>query len=259
MDNTEIKTNPLLPMFPVEYYGSKHLNKWMDDLMGRGNVYSLIRTLYNQKDGFADTYKCYLDAIDKYREILGAEAERSIKKLMVAIDMEIGVAMFWVGIQGLKMNYQHFIDPFAGNCTFPNFNYAEFPRLELNYSLPMHKAAGKYIQQFRESIPDEYEDVWDDILDYQVALEYDGMKLAHFYGYLAGNELLRHCVPGYAPDILLTDTYKELVEKWFERPLRVDEWEGCYRMKDWVTAPIEMSDPQDDCVFREEILKDAAI
>ena len=207
MENTENKTNPLLPLFPVEYYGGKHLHKWMDDLMGRGNVYSLIRTLHNQKDGFADTYKCYLAAIDKYREILGAEAERSIKKLMVAIDMEIGVAMFWVGIQGLKMNYQHFIDPFAGNCTSPNFNYAEFPRLELYYNLPRHKAAGKYIQQFRESIPDEYEDVWDDILDYQVAMEYDGMKLAHFYGYLTGNELLRHCVPGYAPDILLTDAY----------------------------------------------------
>ena len=178
---------------------------------------------------------------------------------MVAIDMQMGVAMLWVGIQGLKMNYQHFVDPFAGNCTCPNFNYADFPRLELYFELSTHKAAGKYIDQFRESIPDEYEDMWDDILDYQVALEYDGMKLAHFYGYLAGNELLRHCVPGYVPDIHLTDAYMALIENWFKRPLRVDEWEGFYRLKDWVIAPITLSNPQEDFTLREEILKDAAI
>lgn len=261
MDNKTITINALQPQFPVEYYGGKHLNRWMDDLTGRGNVYALIRTLHNQKTGFADTYKEYLDTLDKYKEILGAETERKIKKLTVAIDMECGAELFWVGLQGLKMNYQHFIDPFAPNCTSSDFKYAyaDFPRIELYCGLPMYNAAGKYIRQFRESIPDEYEDVWNGILDYQVALEFDGMKLAHYYGYLAGNELLRHLVPGYVPDVVLTDKYTELVESWFECPLRTDEWEGCYRVKDWVTAPIKMSNPQDDFVLREEIMKDTAI
>ena len=259
MEDMNVKNNPLEPQYPVEYYGSKHLYRWMDDLTGRGNVYSMIRTLHNQKKDFAKTYKEYLDTLEKYKEILGAEAERKIKMLAVAIDMEYGEKLFWNGLQGLKMNYQHFIDPFAPNCTSSDFNYADFPRAGQVDDLPVCRAAHKYIDEFRHSIPAEYEDVWDGILDYQVALEFDGMKLAHFYGYLAGNELLQHCVHGYFPDIMLTDKYRELIEQWFKCPVRTEELEGFINLKDWIIAPIPMSDPQDDCVYREEIMKGAAI
>ncbi len=261
MENKNNQANPLRPHYPMEYHGAKHLNKWIDDLTGRGNVHALIRTLYNQKAGFADTYKTYLDTLEKFKEILGADSEREIRKLSVAIDMEYGAELFRIGVQGLKMNYQHFVDPFAPNCTSSDFKcaYADFPRIELYGSLPMPNAAEKFISKFRDSIPNEYDELWNGILDYQVSLEFDGMKLAHYYGYLAGNEILRHLVPGYVPDIVLTDKYTELVEGWFARPLRTDEWEGCFRIKDWIAAPIAPSDLCDDYILREEIMKDAAI
>ena len=93
------------------------------------------------------------------------------------------------------------------------------------------------------------------IQEYCVSLELDGMKLAHYYGYLAGNELLRHWLPGYRSDVCLDLAYSHMLEKWYGCKLHTGEWEGFIRLADYVIAPIELSDPQDDCVLREQICK----
>ena len=51
----------------------------------------------------------------------------------------------------------------------------------------------------------------DDILGYTTYLETFGPKLAHYFGYLLGDELLARIVPGYQPDPLLTIRYRDWV------------------------------------------------
>lgn len=85
------------------------------------------------------------------------------------------------------------------------------------------------------------------------------MKLAHYYGYLMGNELLMHCIPGYHRDTVLDIQYTRMMEQYFGQRLSLDQWEGCYFVKDWKVAPIIEQDPQDTLALREEIWKDAAV
>ena len=243
--------NPLHPQFPVEYYGFKHKERLVDEFTGRGNVYALIRTLHNQSSDFPGIYQDYLNALKKIQEVLGPDSERGVKKLMVAIDMQCGANMYWAGVEGLKMNYQHFLNPFAPNCTWDNFDFDDYLRIGISSGMPLWQAAEKFIDRIREQVP---EDLWDPVQSYYVSLELDGMKLAHYYGYLAGNELLRHCVPGYHPDICLDLAYKHKLERWYGRKLCDEEWSGFICLADHVIAPIELSDPQDDCLFRDEIL-----
>ena len=83
------------------------------------------------------------------------------------------------------------------------------------------------------------------------------MKLAHYYGYLMGNELLYHCIPGYHSDMVLDIRYTQMLEKFFGRRISMDQWEGCIFVKDWKIAPIPEEDPQDSVVYREQIWNEA--
>lgn len=251
----EDRTHALTPQFPVEYYGGRYKERLIDDLTGRGNVYALIRTLHNQASDFPETYSNYLSALNRIEELLGPGSNHTVKKLAVAIDMQCGSNLYWSGIEGLKMNYQHFKDPFTPNCTWKNIDFDDYLRIGISSSMPIYEAAEHFIEQVRKSLPEGNDEVWEPITSYEVALELYGMKLAHYYGYLAGNDLLRHYIPAYQSDPALDFSYKRVLEDYFNRPLRMDEWEGAYRVSDWIVAPIELSDPQTDMVLREQICR----
>ena len=255
MEIKETYEDLLRPQYPVEYYGAKHKERLIDELTGRGNVYALIRTLHNQVQEFPAIYRNYLDTLPKIQEVLGPDSGHDIKKLMVAIDMQCGANMYWAGVEGLKMNYQHFINPYAPNCTWPNFEFDDFLQTDISSQMPLWQAAERFIESIRKQIPEDSSDLWDPVQEYCVSLELDGMKLAHYYGYLAGNELLRHWLPGYRSDVCLDLAYSHMLEKWYGCKLHTGEWEGFIRLADYVIAPIELSDPQDDCVLREQICK----
>ncbi len=246
--------NILAPNYPVEYCGGRHKHKILDEHIGRGNVYALIRTLYNQVEDFPKTHAEYMAALENIRSILGPDSDRIIKKLMVAIDMKCSANLYWSGLEGLKMNYQHFVNPLMPNCTWPSVDFDDYLRIGLSSSMPMYETADYYIDTIRKSLPTDAKELWEPITSYETALELDGMKLAHYYGYLAGNDLLWHYIPGYQSDSALDFAYARMLENYYGKPVREDEWEGAYRLSDWVTANIEMSDPQTDFVLQEEIL-----
>ena len=74
-----------------------------------------------------------------------------------------------------------------------------------------------------------------------------------------GNELLRHCIPGYHRDTVLDIKYTRMLEDYFGRRLNMDQWEGCINVKEWKIAHIPVADPHDTFSLREEIMKDAII
>lgn len=231
--------------------------QFMNSLVGKPVVDAAVQTLYNQSDDFPKIYQAFLDAIDKLHAELGPDAKYEIRKYVAAIEQMCASNLCYCGTQGLKMNYDHFINPMAPNCTWPQVDFDDYLRPHMAESLPLYEAAYRLKEKFEKSLPDGLEEITDAVREYEVALECSGNKLAHYFGYLMGNELFTHCIPGYHPDTVLDITYAHMIEKYFGKRISLDQWEGCYFVKEWKVAPIPEEDPQDTLLFREAIWKDA--
>ena len=231
--------------------------QFMNSLVGKPVVDAVIQTLYNQSDDFPTVYQSYLNAIQKLHTVLGADAKHEIRKYVTAIEQMCASNLYYAGTQGLKMNYDHFINPMAPNCTWPQVDYDDYLRPHMAESLPLYEKAYLFKEKFERQLTEELEDVVEAVISFETALECSGTKLAHYYGYLMGNDLLYHCIPGYHPDMVLDIKYTHMLESYFGRRLSTDQWEGCYCPKEWKVAPIEEVDPQDTIVYREEIWNDA--
>ena len=234
------------------------IHKWqvVDNLLGSRIVDALVATLYNQVSDFPETHRNYLSAIEKLTAELGEGSQHQVRKLVAAIDMKCSAQLFYFGVQGLKMNYDHFLNPMTPNCTWPQIDFDDYIRMEFAYELPMYKHGEKFMHKFRTQLGGEYDYLWEAILSYETALEVCGSKLAHFYGYLAGDQLLWHCIPCYHSDPALTLRYKYLLEQYFGTPVNTNQWEGFFDTKAWKNAPDAIISPEDASYLREAIWKD---
>lgn len=230
--------------------------QFMNSVLGKPVVDAVVQTLYNQSNDFPAIYEAYLAAVEKMRAVLGPDAKHEIQKYVTAIEQMASSNLYYAGMQGLKMNYEHFINPMTPNCTWPQVDYDDYLRPHMADQLPLYKTAYRFKRKFEKQLPDELREAEEAVCSYETALECSGMKLAHFYGYLMGNELLYHCIPGYSPDSVLDYKYTHMIEKYFGKLLSMDQWEGCIFVKEWKIAPIPEEDPQDTICLREEILKD---
>ena len=88
----------------------------MESLIGKPVVDSLIQTLYNQSDDFPAIHQAYLDAIVKLHKVLGPDAKRDIQKYVTAIEQMCASNLYHSGVQGLKMNIDHFVNPMIAFC-----------------------------------------------------------------------------------------------------------------------------------------------
>ena len=230
--------------------------QFMDSLIGKPVVDALIQTLYNQMEDFPSIYQAYLDAIEKLHAELGPEAKNEIKKYITAIEQMCASNLYYAGTQGLKMNYDHFVNPMMPNCTWPQVDYDDYLRPHIAELLPLYQSAYRFKEKFEKQLPKNLEGVIEAITSFESALECGGIKLAHYYGYLMGNELLYHCVPGYYPDMVLDLRYTQMLEQYFGRKLSKDQWEDCYFLKEWKFAPIPKEDPVEVSLWREALLID---
>lgn len=234
------------------------IHKWqvVDNLLGSRIVDALVATLYNQVSDFPETHQNYLSAIDKLKKELGEDNQNHVRKLVAAIDMKCSGQLYYFGLQGLKMNCDHFFNPMTPNCTWPQIDYDDFIRTEIACELPLYRHGEKFINKFRIQLGEGHDDLWDAVLSYETALEVCGSKLAHFYGYLAGNQLLCHCIPCYQADPGLTLRYEYMLEKYFGTPINTNQWEGGFDPKTWKSAPDEIISPEDAFCLREAIWKE---
>ena len=227
--------------------------QFMNGLLGKPVVDAMVKTLFNQSDSFPEVYQAYLDAIEKMRTVLGPEAKHEIQKYITAIDQMCASNFYYCGMQGLKMNYDHFLNPMTPNCTWKEVDYDDYLRPHIAESLPLYESAYRFKRNFEKQLPDELQEAEEAVGSYEAEMECAGNKLAHFFGYLMGNELLANCIPGYFPDVVLDHKYTHLIEKYFGKIISMDQWEGCIFVKDWKVAPIPEVGLQETMVYREEI------
>lgn len=227
--------------------------QFMNGLVGKPVVDAMVKTLYNQSKEFPALYQAYLDAIEKMHAVLGPEAKHEIQKYITAIDQMCASNFYYCGMQGLKMNYDHFVNPMTPNCTWKEVDFDDYLRPRIAESLPLYESAYRFKRNFEKQLPKELREAEEAVGSYEAEMECAGNKLAHYYGYLMGNELLANCIPGYCPDVVLDIKYAHLIEKYFGKMLSMDQWEGGFFVENWKIAPIAEADPQDTMVYRTEI------
>lgn len=190
-------------------------------LIGNSTVDTLISSLCHQTPDFSEILQRFIESMERLKDS-GVEVD----KYVTAVMMKCASNMFFAGILGIKMNYEHFRNPMTPNCTWPQIDFDDFLRVDLAYYLPMHDSATLCIEDLDKSISENINYNKAAIIEFESALEVYGLKLAHYFGYLAGNDFLPHCIPGYRPDDVLTLQYTHMLEDYFGSPIYMDQWNG---------------------------------
>lgn len=163
----------------------------MEQLTGQALTNSLIEFLEQHCEDFPEIRKKYQEAI--------AQAEKG-KELAEAIDAQAASDLLFSAALGLKANLDHFRDPIAR--TFLEVDPEIYLRESVAHNMPQYIEAQKILDTV---------EINDTIIEYTTYLETIGPKLAHYVGYLLGDELLPRIIPGYQPDLILTICYRNWV------------------------------------------------
>ena len=125
------------------------------------------------------------------------------KKLAEAIDAQTASDLLFSAALGLKANLDHFRAPIAR--TFLEVDPETYLQESVAHSMPQYIEAQKILNTVG---------VNDAIIEYTTYLETFGPRLAHYFGYLLGDELLPKIIPGYQPDPLLTNRYQAWLQEY---------------------------------------------
>lgn len=186
-------------------------NKIKEALLGSGIVEAARQELCLLAEDFQGVQEAYRSALQS----LCGETGNRARHLSDAIDQQCALLFFFAGVQGLQMNLTHFLCPMSPNCTWPQVDDENFLRLGLAEEMPGYTAAELEISGLTATLGKK--DTMDAVAEYRATLETGGMRLAHYWGYLLGNDLLPHCVPGYRPDSTLDLRYRSMLEAHFRR------------------------------------------
>lgn len=191
------------------------MKKTMKQLIEEDFWEFLISTMENKFPDFSDSRKKYLQVMDSLQRPLG---ENAVKKEMEAIDRQLVTISFFSFVLGIQANYRNFTDPVGGN--FLNTDPEVYLRENIAKSLPDYTAAQLARDDFYGRLDSMQQQAYQAVTEYTCFFETVGPKLAHYYGYLVGNDLLQRVIPGYCPDIVLTSRYCITLENYLGK--RVD-------------------------------------
>ena len=182
----------------------------MDLLTGQKNVDVLISSLTVLFEDFSEVREQYVRSIQILKEELG---EKIVDAEVNAIRQQVASDLLFSGLLGIKANLDNFINPISRN--FLDVDSEVYLREEIAHSLPAYNSAQNTRNQFFASLTAKQRQTYNAITEYFCYLETAGPKLAHYYGYLIGNELLPRVVPGYHNDSVLTARYKRMLADCF--------------------------------------------
>lgn len=183
--------------------------KMLEQLTGKQIVRELEVYLEEKFETFLVVHSRYINAIAQLRKELGAAISPSVDDLMEAIDKQTASNLLFSGALGIKFNLDHFIDPMAR--TVLDVDFPVFLREETAMRLPEYVKAQENIDAFFALLTSAQKELFEDIIEYISYMETTGPKLAHYYGYIMGNDILHNLVPGYHPDNVLTMQYNSML------------------------------------------------
>ena len=137
-------------------------------------------------------------------------ATPSASDVVDAIYQQIGSSLLFSCFLGLKANLDHFMDPVSR--TFLDVDPEIYLREDMAKRFPDYIQAQQVQDQFYAALSSGQQH--EDITAYTSHLETVGPKLAHYYGYVLGNQLFPHVIPGYVADPQLTLRYRHTLEEY---------------------------------------------
>lgn len=186
-------------------------NKMMALLTGREGADAFVESLIAASEDFAEDHRQFEEAIAHFKSTLPEGATPSADDLCDAIRRQISAQMIFAGYLGFQANVDHFLNPIA--CTFMDVEPEVYLRERVARTLPEYASAQGVIDRFREQLPPEAQEMFESIEIYIAHLETIVPKVAHYEGFLLGNELLYYVLPGYHSDVLLTVRYCEMINE----------------------------------------------
>ena len=179
-----------------------------EHLTGHSIAQTFIQWLKEESEEFSADHQRYIDAMKALREELGDAVTGEIN----AIEHQCASNLLFSGFLGLKANLDNFQNPVARN--FLDVDFEIYLREEVAHRLPEYEQAQKKREQFYSQLTLTQRETYEDISTYTSHLETVGPKLAHYFGYLLGNELLPRIIPGYCVDSVLTLRYNAVLGKY---------------------------------------------
>ena len=179
-----------------------------EHLTGHSIAQAFIQWLKEESEEFSADHQRYIAAMKALREELGDTVTDEIN----AIEQQCASDLLFSGFLGLKANLDHFMDPVARN--FLDVDFEVYLREEVAHRLPEYEQAQKKREQFYSQLTSAQREIYEDVSTYTCHLETVGPKLAHYFGYLLGNELFPRIIPGYYVDSVLTFRYNAVLEKY---------------------------------------------
>ena len=165
----------------------------------------------NFKDFAADKVR-FNEAISLLENDLAESSSPSVSDVNDAICQQIGSALLFSFFLGFKANFDHFMDPIGR--IFSDVDPETYLREDVAKRLPDYQNAQHVLEQFFTALSQTQQDTYDDIATYISQLETVGPKLAHYYGYILGNQLFPHIIPAYSADTQLTLRYRHMLENY---------------------------------------------
>ena len=151
----------------------------------------------------------FIEAVDRLRNELAPTASPTVDDMLKAIDKQTASNLLFSGMLGFKSNLDHFIDPMAR--TVLEVDYPVFLREDTAMRLPEYIQAQMTIDAFFALLSQQHDELLEALIGYISYLETTGPKLAHYFGYLLGNDILPNIVPGYHTDKVLTMQYGSML------------------------------------------------
>ncbi len=183
-----------------------------ENLTGEHITEVFIKLMEEMFEDFAPVRKGYLDTMEKLAKTQGDFCQAE----MEAIDSQLRSLVLFSGALGLKANFDHFADPIRD---FLAVDFEVFLREETAHRLPGYEKAQQTRDRFFARLSSEEQKIYTAVREYTCYLETVAPKLAHYYGYILGNDLLPQIIPGYHPNGLQTTRYRALLRHWAGKEL----------------------------------------
>lgn len=190
----------------------KLANKLLEQISYEKIVASLVDVMAANFEEFVVEHANFKETIALLEKQLGEESSPSVSEELNAINQQIGACLAFSCFLGLKANWDHYIDPVGR--TFIDVDPEIYLRENVVRQLPDYQNAQRVQKQFHCSLSPEQQELYENISAYISHLETVGPKLAHYYGYVLGNQLLPHVMPGFVADSQLTLQYRCILENY---------------------------------------------
>lgn len=187
------------------------VNKFFEKVSYKEIVSSLVEGMAENFEDFAADQVRFKETISWFKEVTADSP--SVAELVDAIDQRIGSMVLFSYFLGLKANWDHFIDPISR--TFLDVDHEIYLREDMAKRLPDYQNAECVQEQFYAALSPTQQERYEDITAYICHLETVGPKLAHYYGYMLGNQLFPRIIPGYEEDVQLALQYRRMLENYF--------------------------------------------